>query len=264
MKRLLVTIAWLALMVALQSHEFWLEAQKFRIKAGEELAVSFLVGENFTGESWDIGRHRVEKIILYEKSGTKDLKAIVPATKGMKLKVVLPNPGTKILAMQSNPAFIELTAKKFMEYLEADGLENVLDYRKKNGQDSSSGKENYTRYAKLIVQVGDALDDTWKKRAGHRFEMIPDANPGAIKSGDYMGCLVLYEGRPSAHTLVKVWGHVGNKIFLQNIYSENDGTIRFPISARGAWMVSAVRMEKSKMPEADWESSWASLVFNVE
>jgi uncharacterized GH25 family protein len=93
---------------------------------------------------------------------------------------------------------------------------------------------------------------------------VPDQNPYALKAGDYLGCKVLYEGKPSAHTMVKVWGHVGNKIFLQNAYTENDGTVKFPISANGPWMISAVRMEKSKDPKVDWESSWASLVFGVE
>jgi uncharacterized GH25 family protein len=63
---------------------------------------------------------------------------------------------------------------------------------------------------------------------------------------------------------VKVWGHVGNKIFLQNAYTEDDGTVKFPISATGAWMVSTVKMERAKKAGADWESSWASLVFSVE
>jgi uncharacterized GH25 family protein len=263
MKKAIRCISFLLLMCLLQSHEFWMTPTKFKVKAGEELAVSFMVGENFTGQAWDVAKG-VEKIQLFEKGQAKDLKPNMPGAKGGKLKIAMANPGTKMVALISQPAFIELDAEKFNQYLTEDGLEEVADWRSKNGQENSSARELYTRYSKLIVQVDGLLDDTWRKQVGHKLEIIPDQNPGAIKSGDYMGCQVLYQGKPMPHILVKVWGHVGNRIFLQNIYSENDGTIKFPISASGPWMVSAVKMEKSKKPEADWESSWASLVFNVE
>ena len=253
-----------ALMLMLQSHEFWLEPLQFKIKSGDQLAVSFLVGEQFTGLPWDVTKNGVESIQVFEHGGVKDLKSIIPKSKGAKLRVPLSAAGTKVLAMKSQASFIELKADQFNEYLKEDGMEEIYDWRVKNKQENLGAKEFYTRYSKLIVQVDDQLDDTWKKEIGHRLEIIPDQNPGTMKSGDYMGCQILYEGKAVPHTLVKVWGHVGNKIFLQNIYSENDGTIKFPMSASGPWMVSTVKMEKSKNPDADWESSWASLVFNIE
>lgn len=264
MKKFLLIVFLGALMFMLQSHEFWLEPLYFKVKSGEQLAVSFLVGEKFTGQSWDVVKNGVENIQLYENERIIDLKQNVPKSKGAKLRVILPNAGTKILAMKSNQSFIELNAEQFNGYLKEDGMEEIFDWRVKNKHENIGAKEFYTRYSKLIVQVDDQLDDTWKKEIGHRLEIVPDQNPVGMKSGDYMGCKVLYEGRAVPHILVKVWGHVGNKIFLQNIYSENDGTIRFPISAGGPWLVSTVKIEKSKKPEADWESSWATLVFNIE
>jgi uncharacterized GH25 family protein len=180
------------------------------------------------------------------------------------MKITISNPGTKLIAMQGKASFIQMNGTKFNQYLEEDGLDNIIEWRKKNGQDTVGAKEFYARYAKLIVQSGSLLDNTWKQVVGHRLEIIPDANPYSLKAGDYLGCKVLYEGKPSPHTMVKVWGHVGNKIFLQNAYTENDGTVKFPISANGPWMISCVRMEKSKDPKADWESSWASLTFGIE
>ena len=264
MKRLGQFVIVITVGLILQAHEFWLEPMKFKIKPGEELAVNFLVGENFTGQSWDLSKHRVEKMLLFGMGPSQDLLTRVPTAKGAKLKLVLNNPGTKVLAMTSNAGSIELDAEKFNAYLKEDGLDDVHDWRVKNGQENLGAKESYTRYSKLIVQVGDAIDDTWKKIVGHRLEISPNQNPAQLKAGDYMECKVNYEGKAVPHIQVKVWGHVGNKIFLQNIFSENDGTVKFPISASGPWMVSTVKMEKSKKPEADWESSWASLVFNIE
>jgi uncharacterized GH25 family protein len=108
------------------------------------------------------------------------------------------------------------------------------------------------------------MDEMYRKRVGFRYEILPMTNPGLLKSGDYLECRLLWEGKPSPHSLVKVWSHTGNRIFLQNIYTEDDGTLKFPISSTGPWMVSAVKMIKSEKQEADYESFWASLTFGVE
>jgi uncharacterized GH25 family protein len=122
----------------------------------------------------------------------------------------------------------------------------------------------YTRYAKLLVQSGKRQDEVYKRKVGLKHEIIPLSNPFGLKSGDYMECRVVFNDEPAAHQLVKVWNFIGNRIFLQNIYTEKDGTMKFPISNAGPWMVSTVRMEKSDNAEADYESSWASLTFGIE
>jgi uncharacterized GH25 family protein len=264
MKRIGLLIFLLSTMVVLQSHEFWLEPFKFKVKPGEAVTVRFAVGESFTGEDWNLSKHKVLRMTLHEKQGIQDLTAKVPTQKGVKQKITLANPGTKLIAMQSSPAFIQLNGKNFNAYLEEDGIENVIAWRKENNQDTVGAREFYSRYAKLLVQAGDQVDDTWKKVIGHKLEIVPLQNPSTLKAGDYLTVKILLEGNTLPHTMVKVWGHVGNKIFLQNTYTENDGTVKFPIGASGPWMVSTVRMEKSKDPKADWESSWASLVFSVE
>jgi len=114
-----------------------------------------------------------------------------------------------------------------------------------------------------MVQVGEKTDDTYKKKIGLRYEIVPDQNPYTLKTGDHLQCKVYYEGKPAAHTLVKVWSRINNTTFLQNIYTENDGSIRFPISTSGSWMVSSVKMIKSEKEGADYHSLWASLVFGI-
>lgn len=264
MKRLGLIVLLLANLFILQAHEFWLEPVKYKVKVGEELIVDFKVGENFQGQPWDLSKHKVEQMNLHEKSGIQDQLANVPKEKNRRLKIPMTSEGTKVVAMKSNAAFIEIDAEKFNAYLEEDGLEEAQKWRVEHKQENRGGTEFYTRYAKLIAQVGNTLDDTWKKSVGHRLEIMPKQNPGSMKAGDYMDCIITWEGKVVPHIKVKVWGHVGNRIFLQNIYSEDDGSIRFPISASGPWMVSTVKMQRSKTVGAEWESSWASLVFNVE
>jgi uncharacterized GH25 family protein len=112
------------------------------------------------------------------------------------------------------------------------------------------------------VQAGAQARDL--QTEGGSLEIVPLSNPYSLKSGDYLEFRVLWDGKPAPHSMVMVWNHIGNKIFRQNIYTENDGTIKFPLSSTGAWMVSAVKMVHSQRDDADYESFWASLVFGIE
>ena len=259
-----VLLMLLTVTVIGMSHEFWLQPKKYRYKVGEEMNVDFMVGESFTGEFWDLKRHKVEKLEIHTLAAKKDLIKEVKSTEGKNLSYKFLQTGTHLLVMQSDAAYIELEAEKFNDYLKEDGLDYILDERKNSSELDKPSKENYTRFTKLLIQSGDKIDNTFKKKTGLRLEIIPDKNPYALASGDYLQCQVLFEGKPCAHALVKVWSHIGNKVFLQNIYTENDGTIKFPISNKGPWMVSSVRMIHSETDASIYHSLWASLVFGID
>ena len=263
-KKILTTALILLATTLAQSHEFWLQPKKFRYAVGEEMKVDFMVGENFTGEFWDLQRHKVEKVELYSVAPVKNLMKDVRNTKGTNLSYKFEREGTHVLALESNFAYLGLEAEKFNDYLKEDGLDYILETRTKQGELNKPSKEFYKRYAKLIVQSGSKLDDTYLKKLGLRYEVVPRSNPYSIKTGDYLECQLLWEGKPAPHALVKVWNFVGHRTFLQNIYTENDGTIKFPISSTGPWMVSSVRMIPSEKEGADYQSLWASLVFGIE
>jgi uncharacterized GH25 family protein len=245
-------------------HEFWLQPKKYHYNPGEEIKIDLMVGESFTGEYWDMNRHKVEKMQLHRISGVKDLTSSITKSKGNNLAFKADSEGTYLLAMQSNAAYLELPADEFNAYLNEDGLDQILDERKKLNQLDKPSRENYTRFAKLLVQVGTKQDETYKKKLGLRYEIVPEQNPYSLKTGDYLECKIYYEGKPAAFALVKVWSMINNTTFLQNIYTEKDGSFKFPIGTKGAWMVSSVKMIHAENKNADYHSLWASLVFGIQ
>lgn len=264
MKRLFVTFFLVLLSVVVESHEFWLLPKKFRYKPGESMVVDFMVGENFEGEYWDLNKHKVVKLDLWQGAEVKSLLKEVKNTAGKNLTATLAREGTYILGLESNAAFIELDGGKFKAYLEEDGLENILELRTRANRHTEPAREFYKRFAKVLIQAGDKTDETYRRRMGYRYEIIPLKNPYAMKSGDYLQCRVLWEGKPAPHAMVKVWSKLNRSSFLQNMYTEDDGTVTFPLSHSGPWMVSAVRMIPSEDPGADYQSFWASVVFEIE
>ncbi|NJN43758.1 MAG: DUF4198 domain-containing protein [Anaerolineae bacterium] len=208
-------------------------------------------------------RHKAERVMVYNRSGSENLTTRVKPTKGNNLSYSFGTVGTHLFTLQSNAAYIELEGEAFTKYLEEDGLENILEHRKKTNAQNTKAREYYTRFAKLLLQYGERADDTFKKEAGFVIEIVPQKNPYELKPGDYMSCILLYNNAPAPHSLMKVWNQTGNRTFLQNMYTEKDGTITFPISNSGAWMVSSVKMKSSERDDADYESMWASLVFGI-
>lgn len=264
MKKIYLTLFVVLMAAVAESHEFWLQPQKFKYRVGEELFLHFMVGDHFEGEVWDLQKHKIEKLEIHHLAQFSDLRTAVTPTQKEKLKHKLTEAGTHLVVLQSDASFMESDAQKFNDYLKEDGLENVVALRKKTGTENASAKESYTRFAKLLVQVGDTPDDTFKKKVGLRIEIIPQQNPYALKTGDYLQCLVLFDGMPAKNQLTKVWNKVGNTAILQNMYTENDGMVKFPISSKGPWMISAVTMIPSQKAGADWQSFWGSLLFGIE
>src|SRR5580698_9254159 len=112
-----------------QAHEFWLQPQKFQYAVGEEMKVSFEVGENFEGEPWDLKKHGIEKLMMVHQLKSTDLRLMVKPEAKDKLSVKLNEEGTYMLMMQSKSDYLELDAEKFNAYLKEDGLEDAYEQR---------------------------------------------------------------------------------------------------------------------------------------
>ena len=253
----------LALAFASAAEECWLEPEKSRYATGEEIRIDFLTGENFVGGYWDGKQNKAAIVRWLSASGVNDLSKEVKPTRGNNVTLKPVQEGTQMVVMETNTLSREWGAGKFEPYLADNGLDGIVDARRNANVLSQPVRETYTRYAKLLVQTGEKTDDTYKMKAGLRLEIIPEKNPYTLQTGDHLQCRVLYEGKPSPHTLVKVWSRLRRTTFLQNIYTEDDGTIIFPISTKGAWMVSTVKMVPGEKPGVGWHSLWGSLVFGI-
>jgi uncharacterized GH25 family protein len=262
MKRLKCALVFVVLFAGFlaQAHEFWMEPTKFLFKVGEKMEMDFMAGENFAGEPWGMQLDRIVKMDHYFGSRSEDMVPTL-SVQDKKVSAVLTIEGTHLFSMRSNNAFIELEAEAFNAYLKEDGLDEALQAREKNHMLDKPGKENYARCTKLLVQVGDKRDETFKIEVGLPLEIIPLQNPYEKELTDEVKFKVLFQGKPLAFTLVKVWNRGDGETFIQNIYTEKDGTITTRLSNKGVWMVTTVKIIQSRQPGADWQSFWSSLVF---
>ena len=236
------------------AQEYWMQPEKFIVKPGEKLVIDLKAGENFIGEPWSPELNAIEdahSVSLMDKDSGR-------------IRYPSKVEGTQVLSLQTNNVFLESDPAKFNDFLKGAGLDDALYLRQQKNMLTLPAKENFSVHTKLIVQIGEKLDEGYKKVEGYPIEIIPLKNPYALKIGDKVRFKILFQGKPVFGARVKVWNRNNNRTTIQNIYTEKDGTIEAIISAPGPWMVSVVSMVPSKLAGADWQSYRGSLVFGID
>jgi len=110
--------------------------------------------------------------------------------------------GTWVAGVSTAPNNIELTAEDFNNYLEHDGVLDMLDQRRKNEQLDTDAVEKYAKHVKAIFQVGDEKTNDWQTKLGYPLEFIPLSNPYDLNTGDTLKVKLLRNGEPLADQLV--------------------------------------------------------------
>jgi uncharacterized GH25 family protein len=262
-KRIIVLLLLQALSFLCLSHEFWMEPARFFYQKGETAGIDLRAGENFTGERWSLKRHRIVRLEKHASDLVENISLPPDTSRRPQLSVALHSEGEHLLMMQSNNAYIELEADKFNAYLKEDGLDEIMDYRTTTNTLSQPSREHYQRNTKLLLSCGNVHTETYKKNTGMPLEIIALQNPYTTPVGSELQFQVLFENKPHAFALVKIWHKAEGRTFMQNVYTDKDGIITTRVSGEGSWMISCVKMKASTEKNIDWQSYWGSYVFGV-
>lgn len=124
--------------------------------------------------------------------------------------------GTWVAGVSTRPRNIELAAADFNEYLEHDGVLDMLEWRQQNNALDQDAVEKYSKHVKTIFQVGDHLTDDWRTKLGYPIEFIPLANPYDLHPGHAIQFQLLFQGEPLANQLVYIGSVAKNQDHSQD------------------------------------------------
>ena len=264
-KRLCPSLALLLLLAPLAAscHEFWMLPKSFVVAPGGKTSLTLASGEDFRGNKVTFSAPVVAVLRQFSSGQTTDLRPRIPAEGELReLPLTLREPGTHVIAFDTQPSSIVLPAEKFNTYLRDEGLESIVRQRKASGQEGAEGRERFRRNIKTLIQVGGAADENYARRTGQRLEIVPLANPFARRQGDTLGFRVIFDGKPLAHALVQAWHKRGNQTSIIKMKTDRRGKASVALPLPGAWMISVVHMVPAKgSPEHDWDSYWGNLTF---
>jgi uncharacterized GH25 family protein len=171
--------------------------------------------------------------------------------------------------------------------LRYEGLYEQKEEREQLGETDTAAVEQFTKFAKALVQVGNVDSSNYATELGHEVEIVPITNPYTLEVGDSFRARVLRDGSPIAGMRV----YATHEGYLpqdeEGIYdeavkvrSDADGIIEFEISDPGKWYVRFIDLQRESDAEywysgllvslgADekrivYESKWATLSFEIK
>ncbi|MCI0706191.1 MAG: DUF4198 domain-containing protein [Ignavibacteriae bacterium] len=92
-------------------------------------------------------------------------------------------------------------------------------------------------------------------------------DPAAAKVGDTLRVRLLYRGAPLVRAKISAtYTGATSKpdTYAQSIRTDKNGVASFKLTHAGAWLIRTVHMLPSESAEADWESWWASITFEIQ
>lgn len=194
-----------------------------------------------------------------------------PSYRSTYIKVFAENEGTGLGGVAAHPDYIALPAEVFEGYLAHEGLDAALaDFRANNKL--STIRERYTKHAKGVFQVGKLLTDDYKTKLDFKAEIFIEQNPGEVKIGDNMSIQVLFDGKPLKDQLVYV-SYAGKEAAANvsipesteyKLKTDEDGRAVFKITQKDKWYVQMIHMQKIVDDDADYESNWSTINFEIK
>jgi uncharacterized GH25 family protein len=239
-------ILFLASAHLLIAHDFWIELSNFYPAPNELVRAYLKAGEKFQGQPVV----RDQSLIALFVCGTNAIIGL----DGKDPAGIFRAGYAGVVGYRSIPRPIELPPVKFEEYLWQEGLEKIVSLRHEHGDAQKPGREIYSRCAKALL--GTSPDAA--QPLGFRLELIPDHTP---RFGPLTVRLVFERAAlPGALVLAMNKADPENR---QVVRSDAQGQAAFTLSKTGLWLIKAVHMIPARSADADWESLWASLTFEL-
>jgi uncharacterized GH25 family protein len=272
----LALAAWGLLAGSASAHEFWLEPTAFTIRAGTPIGVYVCNGSGYEGWALPRDSRRIEEFVAVGTDGSHPVVGMDGADPAGLVRLTVP--GGYVIAYQSNRSMTVQTDQKFDDYLREKGLDEILARRNADGRRTGKVRESYSRYAKALVQVdreataaignpsvpvaagANARPALVDRAIGLPLEIVADPEQDRRDLNSFR---LLYRGTPLTGALVFAMrpGTTDSGITAR---TDRDGLVRFELRSSGTWRIAAIHMVAPPAGvDADWDSLWASLTFEV-
>jgi hypothetical protein len=255
----LLTAAALA-PVGAGAHDYWLQADRFQLNAGEPLVVHLNMGDELEVE--EEKPHQAERTERFELRLKDDVRDLAATPEGHKpvFTDTLASDGAFLFTLVRAAAQVELSAAEFAEYLAHEGLHAVRSGR-------ATERERYWRFLKLLGRVGsDTETDLHHRFTGAQFEIVLLQNPFTLGPEDEQIVQLLFEAKPLADATVFALHRAADGALTRlSATTDSRGVARFKLAQPGMWLIRAVYLRPCKgCKDVDWESFWSAYTFARE
>ncbi|KNG94729.1 DUF4198 domain-containing protein [Pseudaestuariivita atlantica] len=265
MRTLLTRLAAVALLAAPASaHELWIEPRDYQVAPGEQVMADIHVGELMDGPSYAYLPRDFRRFDLVQNGTVTPVQGRMgdrPA-----LQKTVDTPGLVSVVYVTRDLSLTYTKfEKFLKFARHKDFGDAEGAHKARGLSTEKFREQYVRYAKSLVAVGDGAGADGE--AGMETEIVALANPYTDDLTDGMPVKVLYQGAPRGDAQVELFTKFADDTVVVTLHrTDADGVAILPVAPGQSYLADAVVLRP--LDPADdkapvWETLWASLTFAV-
>ncbi len=249
----------------LLAHDLFIKLDNYFLEPHARVSIPVLNG-TFSASENSVAPERLLDLSVVSPHGRKQMDTGAWSANGDSSFISLETgeSGTYLVGVSIRTNEITLTGEQFNEYLEHDGIPDVLEMRKQNDEMEKGATERYSKHVKAIFQIGSERTDGFGTTLGYPAEIVPLENPYALTVGGELRVRCLVDGKPVANQPVIAGGeHYGVAMEERMVRTDADGIAQFVLDSPGKWYVKFINMVPVSVPDLDYESKWATLTFEM-
>ncbi len=252
----------LALAPPVLAHDTWLLARSAAVAPGSAVSLDLTSGMAFPANETAIAPDRVARAAVRLAGKVADLQERRAGTASLQLTALLAEPGVAALWVELAPRSIDLEAEQVKEYLDEIGASEAVRRAWQETPEPRRWREVYAKHAKAYVRVGQPEGDrSWAEPVGMALEIVPEKDPTAVRPGGELPVRLLRNGVPLASFSMGLVGEGEAHGELRT--TDGEGRASFPLARPGRWLLRATDVRRATKPDADWESDFTTMTFEV-
>ena len=248
---------------SLISHEMWLDTTTFQQSVGKDIQISLKNGQMFEGAGLSYFKSRFsdfyyisneQKIEIESRMGDTPAATISLNTNGLLTGVYVSKKST----------ITYKSIDKFANFVSEKGEDWVIQKHGELKFPKNNFKEEYYRFSKILIGVGDASGSD--KNVGLKHELVALTNPYIISSSDKFLVQLLFNNEPQKNRQITIFERdIENKVNIRTTLTNSNGIGKFEVTEGHDYLLDNVILELNDNSEDNvfWKSYWAALTFRA-
>ena len=248
---------------SLISHEMWLDTTTFQQSVGKDIQISLKNGQMFQGAGLSYFKSRFsdfyyisneQKIEIESRMGDTPAATISLNTNGLVTGVYVSKKST----------ITYKSIDKFANFVSEKGEDWVIQKHGELKFPKNNFKEDYYRFSKILIGVGDASGSD--KNVGLKHELVALTNPYIISSSDKFFVQLLFNNEPQKNRQITIFERdIENKVNIRTTLTNSNGIGKFEVTEGHDYLLDNVILELNDNSEDNvfWKSYWAALTFRA-
>ena len=248
---------------SLISHEMWLDTTTFQQSVGKDIQISLKNGQMFQGAGLSYFKSRFSDFYYISNEQKIEIKSRMGDTPAATISLNTNGLVTGVYVSKKSTITYK-SIDKFANFVSEKGEDWVIQKHGELKFPKNNFKEEYYRFSKILIGVGDANGSD--KNVGLKHELVALTNPYIISSSDKFSVQLLFNNEPQKNRQITIFERdIENKVNIRTTLTNSNGIGKFEVTEGHDYLLDNVILELNDNSEDSvfWKSYWAALTFRA-